>query len=146
MTWNIFSLIPLSAFIAYSLLLSIVIWQSSRTKPTQIFIFYLISMVIWSLGSFLMHADPPLGTPLIWNRFMVIGVAAMPILFYSFVRGFLGIRKQKIWLYLGVVLYIFLFTANIMGYFVKEAYVSEGIFYYEVGTAAYFGFMSWFFL
>jgi len=102
-------------------------------------------MVIWSLGSFLMHGNPPLGTPLFWNKFTVVGASAMPILFYSFTRTFLGIIKQKIWLYLGVVLYISLFTANVMGYFVKEAYVSEGVFYYEIGIVApLLGALGWF--
>jgi len=143
MTWNIFSLIPLSAFISYTLLLFIVIWRGSRTQPVQIFILYLISMVIWSLSSFLMHAGSPLGTPLFWNKFMIVGAVGMPILFYSFVRTFLGIKQQKIWLYLGAALYIFLFTGNIMGGFVKETHVSEGIFYYEIGIAAYFGAIDW---
>ncbi|TET08338.1 GAF domain-containing protein [Candidatus Aerophobetes bacterium] len=147
MFWNISSIIPLSAFAAYSLLLSIVIWRNPDTKPARIFILYLASMVIWSLGSFLMHLDPPLGTPLFWNRFMVVGAFAMPIIFYSFVRSFLEIRKQKIWLYLGAVLYVSLFTANAMGHFAKEAYVSEGVFYYEyeLGIAVYFAGVSWFF-
>lgn len=69
----------------------------------------------------------------------------MPILFYYFTRSFLGIRKQKIWLYLGAMLYISLFAANAMGYFVKEAYVSEGVFYYKLGPATYFGFIGWIF-
>ena len=144
MFWNIHSIIPLIAFIAYSLLLSIVIWRNPGTKPAQIFILYLISMVIWSLGSFLMHLDPPFGTPLFWNRFMAVGAIAMPILFYYFVRSFLGIEKQKKWLYLGASLYVSLLTANTMGYFVKEVYVSEGIFYYEMGIAAYFVAPTWF--
>ena len=145
MFWNMYSLIPLIAFAAYSILLSIVIWRASGTEPTQIFILYLISMVIWSLGSFLMHADPPLATPLFWNKFGAVGAIAMPIIFYSFVRSFLEIRKQKIWLYLGALLYISLLTANTMGYFVKEAYVSEGVFYYKMGTVApLFGAIGWF--
>ncbi|MCK4419271.1 response regulator [Candidatus Aerophobetes bacterium] len=142
MFWNISSIIPLIAFAAYSILLSIAIWRGPGTNPARIFILYLFSMVIWSLGSFLMHLDPPFRTPLFWNRFMLIGVFAMPILFYSFVRSFLGIRKQKIWLYLGTVLYLSLLTANVMGHIVKEAYVLEGVFYYEIGIAAYFVFMS----
>jgi len=145
MFWNISSIIPLIAFIAYTFLLSIVIWRGSGTKPAQIFILYLTAMVIWSLGSFLMHLDPPLGTPLFWNRFGAVGAIAMPIIFYSFVRSFLEIRKQKIWLYLGALLYISLLTANTMGYFVKEAYVSEGVFYYKMGTVApLFGAIGWF--
>jgi len=144
MTWNIFSLIPLSAFIGYSLLLFIVIWRGPGAKPVQAFILYLISMVIWSLGSFLMHADLSFRAPLFWNRFMTVGASAMPILFYSFVRAFLGIRKQKIWLYLGAMLYVLLFVLNLLGYFVKEASVSEGVFYYKMGIAVYFGGMGWF--
>lgn len=145
MTWNIHSIIPLAALIIYALLLSIVIWRDNRSKPAQIFIFYLLSMVIWSLGSFLMHAELPLGTALFWNRFMTAGAMIMPILFYYFTRSFLGIRKQKIWLYLGAMLYISLSAANAMGYFVKEAYVSEGVFYYKLGPATYFGFIGWIF-
>jgi len=145
MFWNISSIIPLIAFIAYTFLLSIVIWRNPGTKPARIFILYLASMIIWSLGSFLMHLDPPLGTPLYWNRFMVVGISAIPILFYFFVRSFLEIKKQKKWLYLGALLYVSLFIANTMGYFAKEAYVSEGVFYYEVGPAVYFGFMGWLF-
>ena len=143
MFWNISSIIPLITFAAYSLLLSIVIWRNPGTKPARIFILYLVSMVIWSLGSFLMHLDPPFKTPLFWNKFMLVGGLAVPILFYSFVRSFLEIRKKK-WLYLGIVLYISVFIANVMGYVVKEAYISEGIFYYEIGIAALFAVMGGF--
>ncbi|TET08178.1 response regulator, partial [Candidatus Aerophobetes bacterium] len=69
---------------------------------------------------------------------------AMPIIFYSFVRSFLEIKEQKVWLYLGIVLYISVFIANVMGYVVKEAYISEGIFYYEIGIAALFAVMGGF--
>ena len=75
MTWNIWNIIRLSAFIAYSLLLFIVIWRAPKTKPARAFMLYLISMVIWSLGSFLMHAEPLFGTALFWNKFMLGGIA-----------------------------------------------------------------------
>ncbi len=144
MFWNISSLIPLSSFITYSLLLSIIIWRGPATKTVQTFLLYLISMVIWSLGSFLMHLDPPFKTPLFWNKFMSAGASTMPILFYCFVRSFLEIREQKKWLYLGTVLCISFLIASAMGYFIKEAYVSEGVFYYKIGIATYFGALGWF--
>ncbi|MCK4418876.1 GAF domain-containing protein [Candidatus Aerophobetes bacterium] len=144
MFWNIFNIIRLGAFISYSLLLSVVLWRGPRTRPVQAFILYLISMVIWSLGSFLMHAEPLFGTALFWNKFMVAGIAAMPILFYSFIRSFLGIKKQKKWLYLGALFYISFLAVNIMGYAMKEAYFSEGVFYYKMGIAGYLMAPGWF--
>lgn len=144
MVWNIWNIIRLAAFIAYSLLLFIVVWRAPKTRPVHAFILYLISMAVWSLGSFLMHAESPFGTVLFWNKVLVTGAMAMPILFYSFVRTFLEIRGQKIWLYLGAVFFISVFILNTMGFFVKEIYVSEGFSHFKMGPVGYFGFMSWF--
>ncbi|TET10581.1 PAS domain S-box protein [Candidatus Aerophobetes bacterium] len=75
MTWNIWNIIRLNAFIVYSLLLFIVIWRAPGTKLVRAFTLYLISMVIWSLGSFLMHAEFHFGVALFWNKFMLGGIA-----------------------------------------------------------------------
>jgi PAS domain S-box-containing protein len=139
-------LIPLVASLVYGVLLFIVLRQRASSRVNQSFALYLLAMTVWSLGSFMMHADFPIGTPLFWNRVMALGDGAMPLLFFYFVQVFLDtVDKRKSWLYLGLALYLVFVIADVMGYAIKRGYVVNGVFYYEFGPAIALVAVSWYF-
>ena len=132
-------LIPLVASVAYGALMYVVMRQYAGSKINQAFALYLLAMTVWSLGSFIMHAGFPAGTPLFWNKVMSLGSGAMPLLFFYFVQVFLGtVKERKRWLYVGLASYIVLEIANVMGAIVESGYVINGVFHFEFGSAIYF--------
>jgi signal transduction histidine kinase len=132
MTLSISALISFGALAFYSVLLVIVVRRDFRNSENRFFGLYLLSMIIWSFGSFMIFAQLDVLDTLFWNRFMIIGSAAMPVAFFGFVQVFLR-QGQGRWLQIGLVLYLVTLIANAMGWVVKQAYVSEGRLYNEYG-------------
>jgi two-component system cell cycle sensor histidine kinase/response regulator CckA len=126
--------IPFAAFICYCLLLTIVYWQGAKKRVNRVFMLYLLSAAIWSLGSFMWR----LQAPLFWNRVLITGATGVSITFFHFVWVFLGIKRQKRWLYLGYGLFAVILIANLLGYVTREAYYVDGVVHYEIGPAAPF--------
>jgi GAF domain-containing protein len=127
--------IPFLAFVCYGFLIILVLRHDPRSRLNQTFTLYLLSMAIWSFGSFMMHADFPIQTPLFWNKFMTFGLLAAPVLFFQFVRLFLKTKTYQGWLYIGLLSYSLLTVANIGGYIIKDAQVEHGVLRYEMGLA-----------
>lgn len=89
MTLSISALISFGALAFYSVLLVIVVRRDFRNSENRFFGLYLLSMIIWSFGSFMIFAQLDVLDTLFWNRFMIIGSAAMPVAFFGFVQVFL---------------------------------------------------------
>lgn len=79
---NLLNIIPLISFILYGILL-VIIQTSNRTRLSHTFSLYVIAMMIWSLGSFLMKTDVP-PSSLFWNKIMQIGYVSVPVLLLRF--------------------------------------------------------------
>ncbi len=79
---KISTIIPLISFILYGIIL-VIILTSNRTKLARSFSFYVVAMIIWSLGSFLMKLDIPPGT-FFWNRVLEVGYLSVPVLLLRF--------------------------------------------------------------
>lgn len=79
---NLYNIIPLISFVLYTILL-IIIQTSNRTKVSHTFSLYVVAMMIWSLGSFLMKNEVP-PSHLFWNKIMQIGYVSVPILLLRF--------------------------------------------------------------
>ena len=139
---HVLSLIPFVALICYDVLLLIVIRRDIRSRVYRFFALYLLTMIIWSFGAFMIVAEFAIKDSLFWNRFMVVGSTGMPMAFFTFVRVFLR-RKQRIWSYVGLLSYIVIQIANILGYLIKEAHVAGGLLYNEYGPAITITSISW---
>ncbi len=126
------TVISFIALIIYSVLLLIILRQNVRSKDKFFFSLYLLSMIIWSFSSLMIFVNIGAGTPLFWNRFLLVGSIAMPIAFYGFVDAFLGIERP-ILIYLGIVAYILIQIINALGWVVTSAYVSNGLLINEYG-------------
>ncbi|MGB9886169.1 MAG: diguanylate cyclase [Moorellales bacterium] len=100
----------------------------------EIFIVYLVAMLVWSLGSFMMRTGLFPG-PLVWNRIMVCGTLGIPFIFFHFTKEILERPRLKLLVGLGYGFYCFFLAANFLGLIVREASL-EGGFSYSLGPLA----------
>lgn len=129
------TIIPLISLVLYVFIL-VIILTSNKTKLSNAFSLYIISMIIWSLGSFLMKTDMP-PSSLFWDKVLLMGFVSVPVLLLRFSFVFSGNYKGKALINLGYVITVGLMILSILGYFVKSAEYSDGVFTYELGFAAY---------
>ena len=144
MTINTASIISFVALLFYSVLLFIILRQNYKSRIHLSFSLYLLTMIIWSLGSFLMFASWPTQDTLFWNRIMVIGSTAMPIAFFAFVQEFL-FKERRGWLTLGILAYLITMAANVLGWLITDATIIGGLLYNEYGPAVALTSLSWVF-
>jgi GAF domain-containing protein len=134
MDWSISIAIPLIALTCYGALLFITARQGLARTVSRFFALYLLSMLVWSFGTFMMRVAA--SDALFWNKVMLGGLMGMPLAFFGFVRAFLMIKGQRRWLYLGLLLYTILLIANGMGYMSKYVHVlEEGALEFGFGSA-----------
>jgi len=128
-------LIPLISFLFYTILLIIII-GSTKTKITSYYMFNIISLMIWSFGSFMMKANIP-PSPLFWNRILVIGLICTPVTFYHFTVLLTGKVEQRWKINLSYLITTILIFFNFCGYVIIEVGVTkEGFVNYRLGPLA----------
>ena len=88
MTITAASITSLIALLFYLVLFFAILKRGFKRRGDQLFALYLLSMIVWSLGSFMIFANLDIGTTLFWNRFMVFGSMGMPIALYGFAQTF----------------------------------------------------------
>ncbi|MGS0971747.1 MAG: diguanylate cyclase [Candidatus Izemoplasmataceae bacterium] len=135
---NIFSditLIPLISSILYILLL-LIITTSTKTKLSASFSLYIGSMIVWSLGSFLMKTNLP-PSSLFWNKFLQIGFLTVPVFLLRFSYEFYNKDNRDAVLRVAYFLSGSLIILSMFGFVVKEASFEDGVFIYEIGLGAY---------
>lgn len=135
---NIFTditLIPLISFTLYFLLL-VIIMTSTRTKLSTSFSLYIGSMIVWSLGSFLMKTNLP-PSSLFWNKFLQIGFLTVPVFLLRFSYEFFNKDNRDTVLRVAYFLSGTLIVLSMFGFVVKEASFIDGVFIYEIGLGAY---------
>ncbi|MCF7946101.1 MAG: PAS domain S-box protein, partial [Spirochaetia bacterium] len=116
--------------------------QYRRIKFFWSFQVYMSAMAIWSFGSFMMHADSGILTPLMWNRFMIVGLFAVPFTLVHAILDILEIHRPYLrniskYSYLLMVVLIYL---NIKGFIVEDAGFNANGFYYKLGHWAVFAY------
>lgn len=127
-------LIPLVSFICYTVLFMILL-GSRKSKIARYYTFYVVSMIIWSLGSFIMRTNfPP--SAIFWNRILCTGLISMPVIFYHFTLVLTETNNQKGKLYFGYLCAVILLVCNYSGLIMEEAYAENNVFYYTLGPVA----------
>lgn len=127
-------LIPLISFLCYTVIL-IILLGSRKNKITISYAFYIIAMIVWSFGSFIMRTNLPPGA-LFWNRILCIGLISMPVFFYHFTLTLTQSNNQKGKLYFGYASALILLIFNFAGLITKDAYAENNVFYYSLGPIA----------
>jgi PAS domain S-box-containing protein len=102
------------------------------------FLIYMSFMALWSFGSFMMHANMGIFTPLFWNRVMLVGMLGGPISIFGTLMGLSGTEKKRynIMLYVGCAIYVSLIYFNLSGRIISDAGFDEKGFYYQLGKGA----------
>jgi hypothetical protein len=102
MILDVSSLIPALSFCIY---IPFIIFGLANKKERVNFSFlqYMGFMALWSLGSFLMHANTGLFTPLVWNKVMLVGLLGGPFTIFSSLIYFSRTKKNRyrVFLYMG---------------------------------------------
>lgn len=127
-------LIPFISFLCYCVLLMILM-GSRKNKITKHYSLYILAMIVWSFGSFVMKTGFPPNT-LFWNRILCIGLISMPVVFYHFTLVLTDTGNQKGKLIFGYISGAVLLICNFAGLITKEAYVTHNDFYYKLGPLA----------
>ena len=143
--FNLSAAVSLIALLLYCVLLVIVIRRDFKSRLHLSFAIYLVSMVIWSLGSFMIFADLGFLSTLFWNRFLVIGSMGMPVAFFGFAQNFL-MKDRRNWLYLGILSYLVTQILNLLGLVITSAYLQDDLLYnHYSGVGVVFSSLSWVF-
>ncbi len=132
-----YTLIPLISFILYVFIL-VILLTSNRNKLSNAFIWYVIAMIILSLGSFLMKTDIP-PSSLFWHRFHIIGFVFVPVLLLRFSHMMSENYTKKWVVHLGYALSVFLLVLSFTGNFTSNARLEGGVFKYDLEYGAYIG-------
>lgn len=138
MIFNLSSFIPGITFVFYILFTIFGLYRREGEKIQWIFIFYMFLMALWSFGSFMMHANTPVATPLFWNRIMLCGMLGVPITVLHSVLNLLGAKnwKYNLFLYTGYPIYAYLLYLNLRGFIVADAFFIGEHFSYKLGSGA----------
>jgi len=133
------SIIPGIAFTLYILFAVFGLYHQKRERIRWPFLAYMLAMALWGFGSFMMHADTGILTPLFWNRFMMAGMLSGPITIYHSLLNLSEIKKKQYYylVYLGYCFFIFLIFLNFQGSIVEDAGFRDGHFYYVLGSAVW---------
>ncbi|KPJ54553.1 MAG: hypothetical protein AMJ37_00420 [Dehalococcoidia bacterium DG_18] len=135
MNVEIGTIIPLAACVVYIVLIAMAARQSRGKRVNQLFIWYAFLLMMWSFGSFMLHAYPSGTDLLLWDRLLVVCAVFASVAQFQFVRVFLGKSQPRLWLSLSYGLCALFAVLTITGYTVKSAYYVDGTFHQEMGFA-----------
>lgn len=130
-----YNIIPLIAFALYSIIL-VIILTSNRTRLSRAFSIYVVAMMIWSIGSFLMKTDVPPST-LFWNKILQIGFVSVPVLLLRFSYVLTDDYDRRGIVRFGYVVFVVMMVFTFTNNFVRDASYENGVFDYELGIGAY---------
>ncbi len=133
------SVIPAAASVLYISFAVFGLQQRKKVGFNWSFQFYVLMLALWSFGSFMMRMPIGIGTPLMWNRIMLVGMLTGPFVLVRAVIDTLGLSSDVIKRIsrISFVLVISLMYVNFAGMVVKQAGITdEGVFFYQLGSGA----------
>jgi len=138
MIFNLSSFIPAIAFILYMLFTAFGLYQIKRERIHWPFIGYMFLMALWSFGSFMMHSNTGIMTPLFWNRVMMVGMLGGPVTIFHSILDLFEEKNQKynFIVYIGYLIYGFLLFLNFTGHIVLDAYFIGDTFHYKLAKGS----------
>jgi GAF domain-containing protein len=137
--------ISLVALLSYSVLLTIILTRNARSRVNISFAYYLVTMIIWSLGALMIYIDARVLDTNLWFRLMLVGNVAMPIAFTIFIQNFL-MKDWRVWLIGGGVAYLVALFSIITGSVAVSTDLSSGgQLHVILGSGKYITSAIWFF-
>jgi two-component system, NtrC family, sensor kinase len=136
---DISTIIPAMAFILYVFFAIFGFTQYRKERFYWSFQVYVMAIAIWSFGSFMMHLNSHILTPLAWNKIMLVGLLAVPFTLIHSVVNIMGLhnRSYTIFIVLSYLLFIPLMYFNFSGTIVTDVgFTQDNVFYYKLGDGA----------
>lgn len=134
---GILTVIPFVSVILYVFLLVIII-TSNQTKLSKAFNYYIIAMIVWSLGSFLMKTEIQPG-PQFYNQYILQpAFILVPVFLLQFSYVLINRTEPKPLLRLSYFLAFILILLSISGNVLTNARIENGVFKYDLEFGAYF--------
>ena len=148
MILDISSLIPAISFCIY---IPFIIFglANKKERVNLTFLEYMGLLALWSFGSFMMHANTGIFTPLVWNRVMLVGLLGGPIAVFATLIYFSRTERHRyrFFLYCGYGIYAISLYLNFTGSIVTDAGFKGNAFYYTLGPGAIIAYsLSYFYL
>lgn len=131
MFWNINTISTLITTIAYGVILVVVLRSKPRTRLREIFGYYLLTMVTWSISAFL--ATSGIANVLFWFKVWAASPIAMMVAIFYFVQILFGHRRSwasLVLLYGCVAVALTLFTDGVV---LSARLDQSGQFLFELG-------------
>ena len=132
---NLLNIIPLISFILYGILL-IIIQTSNRTRLSHTFSLYVVAMLFWSVGSFLMKTDVP-PSSLFWNKVMQIGFVSVPVLLLRFSYHLTDDTHRRAIINIGYVLIVVQVVLSLTNNVISSVTYVDGTLEYTASWGAY---------
>ncbi len=134
---NLWSLIPLTSSLVDTVLLLALVFQA-KTRLNRVFTFYVLTSLAWSVFTFLLTYNPSASTSqlIFWNNLLLVAMVCTGFAYYHFVRAFIG-KKAGIIVYIGYGAAIALMVLSLGGWVVRDAYISNGHVYHDIGPWVY---------
>lgn len=118
--------------------LAVLVWvQAKRRDVGTRLTAYLVLMAAWSLSSSMMHADVAPGHTVWWNRIVIALGVCYALLYYHFIRTYLGGAGLDGWLRVGYALAGPAVAYTLLGDVVRHAELVDGGFRTQFGTGLY---------
>ncbi len=134
MVWNASTLIPLIAAILYGVVFIFVVRARPLTQDRRAFLFYLLAMMLWDIGSFMVHSG--LGNTLTYFRLMTTAGIVGIFNLITFIQRVLGRKHAWMeWAYLLIAVFALLALFSPMAF--PSAGIEEGELKYEFGPLIY---------
>ncbi len=140
---DISTIIPAVAFLLYVFFFVFGILQYKSDRFYWSFQLYIVFFSIWSFGSFMMHLNSGLMTPLFWNKVMLIGMLSVPFGLTHFVIDILKLQKRRVTVFITVsyLLLIPLMIFNFTGSIVSDAgFNADGSFFYTLADSSIYAY------
>lgn len=130
---NLFWIAPLLSLLCNMFLFASCL-GAKKDSTIRAFMFFLLSAVIWSGGSFFLRFGKNLDVQF-WSRVAMVGIFLVPLMFYNFVYCYSGQKNKIVRCICWVVLTINA-AANLWDFYLKEPVVEKtdgmGVFHFDL--------------
>jgi diguanylate cyclase (GGDEF)-like protein len=129
---NLWSLIPLISFIAFTIILIVVLPQAKK-RVNRLFAVFLFASEIWSFTAFMLLYNVNTSTQylIFWNGLVITAIPLVVVTYYHFLRAYNN-KPGGIGVYLGYAIVLAILAFSLTGHVVKDAYFTGNLLYHDI--------------
>ncbi len=129
---NPWAIIPLVSFVAYTILLIIIVPQAKK-RTNRLFAIYLFASALWDLCVVMLiyNVNASTQTLIFWNGLVLAAIPLVTVAYYHFLRAYNN-KPGGIGVYIGYAFVIALLILSLAGYVVKDAYFVGNLLVHDI--------------